>query len=147
MNSTGKPAFLLLEPSPEFARLAAQRAHLLDLSSVPAEQYAEQLASLDCHDVTVIGTQAGGPAAAELALLGSPHISGLILIDPADDPELRARLEPVTIPVLVLSSTGDSASQAYAASMPHAAIGGAVLRPLPGAGPEDLLDAIWNAGD
>ena len=54
-----------------------------NLSSVRdlAQLYANLLGELDVWGVTVIGNSIGGWLAAELALLGSPRISGAILID------------------------------------------------------------------
>src|ERR1700760_648290 len=54
-----------------------------NLSSVRdlARLYAGLLDDLDVWDVTVIGNSIGGWLAAELALLGSPRISGAVLID------------------------------------------------------------------
>ena len=43
--------------------------------------YAELLDRLDVWDVTVIGNSIGGWIAAELALLGSPRVSGAILLN------------------------------------------------------------------
>jgi pimeloyl-ACP methyl ester carboxylesterase len=53
------------------------------LSSVGglAELYRELLDSLDLADVTVIGNSIGGWIAAELALLNSPRVSRLVLLD------------------------------------------------------------------
>jgi pimeloyl-ACP methyl ester carboxylesterase len=54
-----------------------------NLSSVRdlARLYANLLDELDVWGVTVIGNSIGGWLAAELALLGSPRVSGAILID------------------------------------------------------------------
>ena len=46
-----------------------------------AELYADLLDRLDVRDVTVIGNSIGGWIAAELALLGSPRVSGLVLVN------------------------------------------------------------------
>ncbi len=46
-----------------------------------AETYAAALDRLDVWDVTVVGNSLGGWVAAELALLGSPRVSGAVLID------------------------------------------------------------------
>jgi pimeloyl-ACP methyl ester carboxylesterase len=46
-----------------------------------AELYADLLDRLDVRDVTVIGNSIGGWIAAELALLGSPRVSGAVLVD------------------------------------------------------------------
>jgi pimeloyl-ACP methyl ester carboxylesterase len=46
-----------------------------------AALYSALLAALGLEDVTVIGNSVGGWIAAEMALLGSPHISGIVLVD------------------------------------------------------------------
>jgi pimeloyl-ACP methyl ester carboxylesterase len=46
-----------------------------------AALYRELLDGLDLDDVTVIGNSIGGWVAAELALLGSPRVSALVLLD------------------------------------------------------------------
>src|SRR5580704_7793391 len=46
-----------------------------------AALYHELLDQLGLQDVTVIGNSIGGWIAAELALLGSPRISGIVLLD------------------------------------------------------------------
>ncbi|TDD79550.1 alpha/beta hydrolase [Actinomadura darangshiensis] len=46
-----------------------------------AAVYAELLDELDLRDVTVVGNSIGGWIAAELALLGSPRVSGTVLVD------------------------------------------------------------------
>jgi pimeloyl-ACP methyl ester carboxylesterase len=48
-----------------------------------AALYAELLADLDLTSVTVVGNSIGGWIAAELALVGSPRVSRLILVDAA----------------------------------------------------------------
>jgi pimeloyl-ACP methyl ester carboxylesterase len=54
-----------------------------DLASVRdlAALYADLLDRLNLWDVTVIGNSIGGWIAAELALLGSPRVSGAVLVD------------------------------------------------------------------
>jgi pimeloyl-ACP methyl ester carboxylesterase len=54
-----------------------------DLTGVPAlaALYADLLDRLDVWDVTVIGNSIGGWIAAELALLGSPRVSGVVLVN------------------------------------------------------------------
>jgi pimeloyl-ACP methyl ester carboxylesterase len=54
-----------------------------DLASVRdlAQLYADLLDRLGLWDVTVIGNSIGGWIAAELALLGSPRVSGAVLVD------------------------------------------------------------------
>jgi pimeloyl-ACP methyl ester carboxylesterase len=53
------------------------------LDGIPnlAVLYGQLLAELDLADVTVIGNSIGGWIAAELALLRSPRVSGIVLID------------------------------------------------------------------
>lgn len=87
-----------------------------------AALYADLLVELGLGDVTVIGNSVGGWIAAELALLGSQRVSGIVLIDavgieveghPVSDvsrlsvPEIQAlsfhdptpfRVDPATIP-------------------------------------------------
>ncbi len=46
-----------------------------------ARVYADLLDTMDLWDVTVIGNSIGGWIAAELALLGSPRLSGAVLVD------------------------------------------------------------------
>ncbi len=46
-----------------------------------AALYYALLVELDLHDVTVVGNSIGGWVAAELALLGSPRVSGYVLVD------------------------------------------------------------------
>jgi pimeloyl-ACP methyl ester carboxylesterase len=58
-------------PRPETLRSVGDLARL----------YATLLERMDLWDVTVIGNSIGGWIAAELALLGSPRISGAILVD------------------------------------------------------------------
>lgn len=54
-----------------------------DLAGIPAlaALYADLLERLDVWDVTVIGNSIGGWVAAELALLGSPRVSGAVLVN------------------------------------------------------------------
>ncbi len=54
-----------------------------DLTGVPAlaTLYADLLDRLDVWDVTVLGNSIGGWIAAELALLGSPRVSGVVLVN------------------------------------------------------------------
>jgi pimeloyl-ACP methyl ester carboxylesterase len=46
-----------------------------------ASVYLGLLDELDVHDVTVVGNSIGGWIAAEMAVTGSPRISGLVLVD------------------------------------------------------------------
>ena len=48
-----------------------------------ARLYGALLDRLDLENVTVIGNSIGGWIAAEMALLGSPRIGGLVLVDAA----------------------------------------------------------------
>jgi pimeloyl-ACP methyl ester carboxylesterase len=54
-----------------------------DLAGIPAlaRLYADLLDRLDVWDVTVVGNSIGGWIAAELALLGSPRVSGAVLVN------------------------------------------------------------------
>src|SRR5271163_987492 len=54
-----------------------------ELNSVAglAALYGGLLDDLELEDVTVIGNSVGGWIAAEMALLGSPRISGIVLLD------------------------------------------------------------------
>jgi pimeloyl-ACP methyl ester carboxylesterase len=54
-----------------------------DLTTIAelAEVYLRLLDDLDLHDVTVVGNSIGGWIAAELALHGSPRISGVVLVN------------------------------------------------------------------
>jgi pimeloyl-ACP methyl ester carboxylesterase len=58
-------------------------ARAAGLDGIPklAVLYGQLLAELDLADVTVIGNSIGGWIAAELALLRSPRVSGIVLID------------------------------------------------------------------
>lgn len=58
-------------PRPEGLKSAA------DLAAV----YAALLEQLDLHDVTIIGNSIGGWVAAEIALLRSPRVRGVVLVD------------------------------------------------------------------
>lgn len=55
------------------------------LSSVRglADLYVALLDELDLDDVTVVGNSVGGWIAAEIALLGSPRVTGVVLVDAA----------------------------------------------------------------
>jgi pimeloyl-ACP methyl ester carboxylesterase len=59
------------------------RPERLDSVSGLARVYAALLDRLDVDDVTVVGNSVGGWIAAETALLGSPRISSLVLVDAA----------------------------------------------------------------
>ena len=64
-----------------------------------AALYGALLDDLGLEDVTVIGNSVGGWIAAELALLGSPRISGIVLLDAVgievEGPRRRRRLRPI----------------------------------------------------
>jgi pimeloyl-ACP methyl ester carboxylesterase len=64
---------------PGFA--GTDRPDELDSVAGLAVLYASLLEDLDRRDVTVIGNSLGGWIAAEMALLGSPRISGVVLLD------------------------------------------------------------------
>ncbi len=82
-----------------FARLLAERGHNrvlapthpgfggtprpADMNSVPklATLYRDLLDDRDLQDVTIIGNSVGGWIAAEMALLGSPRITRIVLLD------------------------------------------------------------------
>ncbi len=58
----------------------ARPAHLDSVSAL-ARTYVELLERLDVWDVTVIGNSFGGWVATEVALLRSPRVSGVVLVD------------------------------------------------------------------
>lgn len=58
----------------------ARPAHLDSIAAL-ARTYVELLERLDVWDVTVVGNSIGGWVATELALLGCPRVSGIVLID------------------------------------------------------------------
>jgi pimeloyl-ACP methyl ester carboxylesterase len=62
---------------------ATPRPDALDSMAGLARVYAALLDRLDLDDVTVIGNSVGGWIAAELALLASPRIGSLVLVDAA----------------------------------------------------------------
>jgi len=64
----------------------------LDTMSGLAVHYADLLADQDLTDVTVIGNSIGGWIAAELALLHSPRVTRVVLVDAAG---LRIDADPV----------------------------------------------------
>lgn len=53
----------------------------LDSPAALATAYVELLAALDLTDVCVVGNSLGGWVAAEIALLGSPRVSAVVLVD------------------------------------------------------------------
>ena len=62
---------------------ATPRPDILDSMAGLARVYAALLDRLELEDVTVIGNSVGGWVASELALLGSPRIGSLVLVDAA----------------------------------------------------------------
>ncbi len=62
---------------------ATPRPDALDTMPGLARVYTALLDRLDLDDVTVIGNSVGGWIAAEMALLGSPRIGALVLVDAA----------------------------------------------------------------
>jgi pimeloyl-ACP methyl ester carboxylesterase len=54
-----------------------------DLTGIPAlaELYNQLIEDLELTDVTVIGNSVGGWITAEIALLGSPRVRGIVLVD------------------------------------------------------------------
>lgn len=73
------PARVLTPTHPGFG--GTPRPDRLDSIRELATVYAGLLDVLDLDDVTVIGNSIGGWTAAELALLGSPRVSGVVLVD------------------------------------------------------------------
>src|ERR1700722_10039395 len=67
------------------------RPERLDSMAGPARVYAGLLDELGLDEVTVVGNSIGGWIAAEIALLGSPRVSGVVLVDAAG---LRLDAEP-----------------------------------------------------
>jgi pimeloyl-ACP methyl ester carboxylesterase len=70
---------VLVPTHPGFGGTARPEA----LATIPglAALYSALLDQLDLHDVTVIGNSIGGWISAEIALLKSPRVSGIVLID------------------------------------------------------------------
>ncbi len=77
--ATRGPARVITPTHPGFGGTA--RPDWLDTMAGLAAVYRELLERLGLQDVTVIGNSIGGWIGAELALLGSARISGLVLID------------------------------------------------------------------
>ncbi|MEO5831748.1 MAG: alpha/beta hydrolase [Nakamurella sp.] len=79
----------------------------LDSIAALAHTYAELLERLDVWDVTVVGNSIGGWVATELALLGCPQVSGIVLIDsvgftvPGHPVTDVSELEPADLEALV----------------------------------------------
>lgn len=74
-----RPARVLTPTHPGFAGTARPSA-LAGIADLAAA-YVALLDELDLDDVTVIGNSIGGWAAAEIALLASPRISAVVLVD------------------------------------------------------------------
>jgi pimeloyl-ACP methyl ester carboxylesterase len=77
--ATRGPARVITPAHPGFG--GTPRPDWLDTMAGLAAVYRELLDRLGLQDVTVIGNSIGGWIAAELALLGSARISGLVLVD------------------------------------------------------------------
>jgi pimeloyl-ACP methyl ester carboxylesterase len=75
------PARVLVPTHPGFG--GTPRPAALDSVASLARLYAGMLDGLGLDDVTVVGNSIGGWIAAELALLDSPRVSGVVLIDAA----------------------------------------------------------------
>ena len=75
------PARVLTPLHPGFG--GTPRPEALDSMSGLARLYAQLIADLGLTGVTVIGNSIGGWIAAEIALLNSPQVSGVILVDAA----------------------------------------------------------------
>jgi pimeloyl-ACP methyl ester carboxylesterase len=77
-----------------------------------AALYQELLDTLELDDVTVIGNSIGGWIAAELALLNSPRVSGLVLLDAVGievDGHPVADVSTLTVPEIMALSFHDPA--------------------------------------
>ncbi|MCW2758960.1 MAG: Pimeloyl-ACP methyl ester carboxylesterase [Nocardioidaceae bacterium] len=74
-----RPARVLTPTHPGFG--GTPRPESLDSIRALAEAYAALLDALDLTDVTVVGNSIGGWVAAELALLGSPRVRSVLLVD------------------------------------------------------------------
>jgi pimeloyl-ACP methyl ester carboxylesterase len=76
-----EPARVITPVHPGFA--GTPRPNTVDSVRELAALYVGLLDELDLTDVTVIGNSIGGWITAEMALLGSPRISGAVLVDAA----------------------------------------------------------------
>jgi pimeloyl-ACP methyl ester carboxylesterase len=74
-----RPARVITPTHPGFG--GTPRSDGLSTIAGLAELYAALLDHLAVEDVTVIGSSIGGWIATELALLGSPRVSGIVLVD------------------------------------------------------------------
>jgi pimeloyl-ACP methyl ester carboxylesterase len=77
--ATAHPARTITPTHPGFG--GTPRPDALHTIGALAEVYVALLDQLDLNDVTVVGNSIGGWIAAEMALLGSSRITGVILID------------------------------------------------------------------
>jgi pimeloyl-ACP methyl ester carboxylesterase len=77
--STAKPAQSITPIHPGFG--GTPRPQALDTIQELAALYVALIEQLDLSDVTVIGNSVGGWIAAEMGLLSSPRVSGVILVD------------------------------------------------------------------
>jgi pimeloyl-ACP methyl ester carboxylesterase len=73
------PARVLVPTHPGFAGTA--RPAELDSMRLLAAVYVALLDNLDLTDVTIVGNSIGGWITVEMALLGSPRVGGIVLID------------------------------------------------------------------
>jgi pimeloyl-ACP methyl ester carboxylesterase len=76
---TSRPAQVITPTHPGFG--ATPRPHSLDSIAGLAHVYTALLDRLDIQQVTVVGNSVGGWIAAEMALLASSQINGVILVD------------------------------------------------------------------
>jgi pimeloyl-ACP methyl ester carboxylesterase len=74
-----EPARVITPVHPGFA--GTPRPDTVDSVRALASLYVGLLDELDLTDVTVVGNSIGGWIAAEMALLGSPRMSGAVLVD------------------------------------------------------------------
>jgi pimeloyl-ACP methyl ester carboxylesterase len=79
--ATSGPARVLVPVHPGFG--GTERPPGLDSMNGLARLYARLLEERDLAGVTVIGNSIGGWIAAEIALLGSPRVSSVVLVDAA----------------------------------------------------------------
>ncbi|MEP7330474.1 MAG: alpha/beta hydrolase [Terracoccus sp.] len=138
----------------------------LDSIAALAHTYVELLERLDVWDVTVVGNSIGGWIATELALLGCPRLSGIVLIDsvgftvPGHAVSDVSDLEPGELDALVYfepdrfaaGDPGDTASEVIAANARTLAAycGGAMSDPTLLERSRDLelpVHLIWGAAD
>lgn len=77
--SASQPAQAIVPLHPGFG--GTSRPEAVDSMSALARLYVGLLEDLGLTGVTVIGNSIGGWIAAEIALLGSPRVSGVILVD------------------------------------------------------------------